>query len=544
MILGVSGPNSAGKGEVVTYLEARSFYPLSLSDAIRDELRRQGVEETRERMIETGRALRAEHGPGVLAARLVAKMQPDRNYVIDSIRHPAEVEALRALGGKFQLLWVDADPALRFERMRARGRPGDPDSLEQLLALEGRERGSEDVAMQQLDAVAQLADVELRNDGDRAGLHEQVQRVLEASLGFVRPGWDAYFLSIAQVVASRSNCVKRHVGAVIARDRRIVSTGYNGTPRGVRNCNEGGCPRCNGFAESGTRLDECLCSHGEENAIIQAAYHGVSVRDGSLYTTFFPCLFCTKLIINAGLSEVVYNAAYHLDTRAESLLGEAGVVVRHAPLPTPFLDGGAVEEGGEAAGGVGADHELLEDADALAAAHARAAQLLDVQVAGIERIPIGKVPGLAGHGLLSLPDAMAPLGMQVAETEHLEGQDRLEHEFPRLAAGARQRELRARGAPRAGLPLDPVANVRQQLDTARVHGVAVRREPRDHDAVLMPAQAGGILVDREVRTAVGELQRRPQPEELRGGRHGSGRALADRPHAPGAIAAAEHRIRG
>ena len=334
MILGVSGPNSAGKGEVVSYLEARSFYPLSLSDAIRDELRRQGVEETRERMIETGRALRAAHGAGVLAARLAAGMQPDRNYVIDSIRHPAEVEALRALGPKFRLLWVDADPELRFERMRARGRPGDPDSLERLLALEGRERGSEDVAMQQLDAVAKLADVELRNDGDLAGLHEQVQRVLEASLGFVRPGWDAYFLSIAQVVASRSNCVKRHVGAVIARDRRIVSTGYNGTPRGVRNCNEGGCPRCNGFAESGTRLDECLCSHGEENAIIQAAYHGVSVRGGSLYTTFFPCLFCTKLIINAGLSEVVYNAAYHLDTRAESLLGEAGVVIRHAPLPT------------------------------------------------------------------------------------------------------------------------------------------------------------------------------------------------------------------
>ncbi|MCL4686556.1 cytidine/deoxycytidylate deaminase family protein [Myxococcota bacterium] len=187
--------------------------------------------------------------------------------------------------------------------------------------------------MQQLDSVARLADVQLRNDGDLAALHAQVQHVLETSLGFVRPGWDAYFLSIAQVVASRSNCVKRHVGAVIARDRRIVSTGYNGTPRGVRNCNEGGCPRCNSFAESGTRLDECLCSHGEENAIIQAAYHGVSVRAGSLYTTFFPCLFCTKLIINAGLSEVVYNGAYHLDRRAESLLTEAGVVIRHAPLP-------------------------------------------------------------------------------------------------------------------------------------------------------------------------------------------------------------------
>jgi dCMP deaminase len=334
MILGVAGPNGAGKGEVVAFLKARSFYPLSLSDVIRDVLREQGLEETRERMIETGRALRAAHGPAVLAERLRQGIRPDRHYVIDSIRHPAEVAALRSLGARFRLLWVDAEPALRFERLCARGRSGDPRSLAQLLDLEGRERGSHDAAAQQLDAVEKLADARLRNEGPLAVLHEQLQRLLEESLAFERPSWDAYFLSIAQVVASRSNCVKRHVGAVIARDRRIVSTGYNGTPRGVRNCNEGGCPRCNAFAESGTRLDECLCSHGEENAIIQAAYHGVSVRGGSLYTTFFPCLFCTKLVINAGLSEVVYNAAYHLDERAESLLHEAGVVVRQADLPT------------------------------------------------------------------------------------------------------------------------------------------------------------------------------------------------------------------
>src|SRR5690606_36915550 len=290
MILGVAGPNGAGKGEVVEWLRKRSFTALSLSDVLRDELRAQGVEETRERMIEAGRALRALHGPGVLAERLKAKLQPDRHYVIDSIRHPADVEAVRALGTRFRLLWVAADPALRHAGLRARGRPGDPDTLERLLELEGRERGSADPAMQQLDAVAAMADVTLRNDGTLEALYEQVQQVLADSLGFTRPSWDAYFLSIAQVVASRSNCVKRHVGAVIARDRRIVSTGYNGTPRGVRNCNEGGCPRCNAFAESGSRLDECLCSHGEENAIVQAAYHGVSVRGGSLYTTFFPCL--------------------------------------------------------------------------------------------------------------------------------------------------------------------------------------------------------------------------------------------------------------
>jgi dCMP deaminase len=332
MILGVSGLNGAGKGEVVKYLEARSFYPLSLSDVIREELRARGLEETRERMIETGRELRARHGLAVLADRLRERIEPDRHYVIDSIRHPAEVEALRRFGPRFRLLWVDADPAVRFERLRARGRPGDPATPEQMQALEARERGGEGDSAQQLDAVAKLADVRLRNDGSLAALHAQVQAVLEESLGFQRPGWDAYFMSIARVVSSRSNCVKRHVGAIIARDRRIISTGYNGTPRGVRNCNEGGCPRCNAFAESGTRLDECLCSHGEENAIVQAAYHGVSVRGGALYSTFFPCLFCTKLIINAGIAEVVYNAAYHLDDRAESLLREAGVQVRQADL--------------------------------------------------------------------------------------------------------------------------------------------------------------------------------------------------------------------
>ena len=111
-----------------------------------------------------------------------------------------------------------------------------------------------------------------------------------------RPGWDEYFMSIARMVSSRSNCVKRRVGAVIALDRRIISTGYNGTPRGARNCNEGGCPRCNAFAPGGADLGECLCSHAEENAITQSAYHGVSVRGATLYTTLCPCLMCTKMI--------------------------------------------------------------------------------------------------------------------------------------------------------------------------------------------------------------------------------------------------------
>ena len=326
MILGVSGLNGAGKGEVVGFLQARSFYALSLSDVIRETLREQGLEESRERMIVTGTAIREREGPGALAHRL--KLASDRNYVIDSIRHPAEVEVLRQRSERFRLIWVEADIEVRLERIRARGRSGDPTTLEVLQDLEGREYASGDPAAQQLRAVGELADFRVENGETLEALHACVQRILERTSFFERPSWDEYFMSIARVVASRSNCVKRKVAAVITQDRRIISTGYNGTPRGVRNCNEGGCPRCNSFAEGGTRLDECLCSHGEENAITQAAYHGVSVRGATLYTTFCPCLICTKMIINAGISEVAYTAEYPLGQLSRDLLREAGVKVR------------------------------------------------------------------------------------------------------------------------------------------------------------------------------------------------------------------------
>lgn len=147
-----------------------------------------------------------------------------------------------------------------------------------------------------------------------------------------RPGWDEYFMNMALVAATRSNCNRRHVAAVIVRDNRIISTGYNGTPRGIKNCNEGGCKRCNSDIPSGQNLGECICCHGEENAIVQAAYHGVSVKDSILYTTYCPCLMCTKMIINAGIKEVVYLNNYHFDEITEKLLKEAGVKIRAITL--------------------------------------------------------------------------------------------------------------------------------------------------------------------------------------------------------------------
>lgn len=148
-----------------------------------------------------------------------------------------------------------------------------------------------------------------------------------------RPDWDAYFIDIAHVVSRRSNCLRRQVAALIVLDRRIVSTGYNGTPRGIRNCSEGGCPRCAANPAPGANLGECLCSHAEENAIVQAAYHGIAVRGGTLYCTLSPCLLCSKMIVNAGLVEVVFEREYEFSGQARRLLAEAGVLCRQFLRP-------------------------------------------------------------------------------------------------------------------------------------------------------------------------------------------------------------------
>jgi dCMP deaminase len=145
---------------------------------------------------------------------------------------------------------------------------------------------------------------------------------------FERPDWDTYFMSIAHVVARRGNCLRRRVAAVIVKERRVISTGYNGTPRGVKNCFEGGCPRCAGDAPSGADLGECICAHAEENAITQAAYHGIAVKDGVLYCTLSPCLTCARMIVNAGIREVVYDEEYLFTAQTKALLAEAGVACR------------------------------------------------------------------------------------------------------------------------------------------------------------------------------------------------------------------------
>lgn len=146
-----------------------------------------------------------------------------------------------------------------------------------------------------------------------------------------RPSWEEYFMKITQLVAERSTCLRRKVGAIIVKNKRIISTGYNGAPRNLRHCLEIGCMREQMKIPSGERHEMCRGAHAEQNAIIQAASSGVSMEGATMYCTTAPCSTCAKMIINAGIEQLVLGEKYP-DQLGEELIREAGVKTAYKVL--------------------------------------------------------------------------------------------------------------------------------------------------------------------------------------------------------------------
>jgi dCMP deaminase len=142
-----------------------------------------------------------------------------------------------------------------------------------------------------------------------------------------RPSWETYFMNITNLVAQRSTCLRRAVGAVLVKDKRILSTGYNGAPTNLKHCLEVGCLREQMGIESGKMHELCRGIHAEQNAIIQAAYHGVSVKGAVIYCTNQPCSICARMIINAGIVKIYYQSGY-ADPLAKELLAEANIELK------------------------------------------------------------------------------------------------------------------------------------------------------------------------------------------------------------------------
>ncbi len=142
-----------------------------------------------------------------------------------------------------------------------------------------------------------------------------------------RPSWDMYFMKIAEDVSTRSTCLRRQVGAVIVKDKRMLTTGYNGAPTGISHCTKQNCLRTIYNVPSGERHELCRGLHAEQNAIIQAAYYGVSVKGAKIYITTQPCSICTKMLINSGIDTFIYRSPYN-DPLSETMIKEAGINCR------------------------------------------------------------------------------------------------------------------------------------------------------------------------------------------------------------------------
>jgi dCMP deaminase len=142
----------------------------------------------------------------------------------------------------------------------------------------------------------------------------------------LRPSWDQYFIEITNIAKQRSTCLRRQVGALLVKDNHILATGYNGVPAGVTHCEVTGCLRQKLNVPSGQRHELCRGLHAEQNAILQAAYHGVPIKGATLYCNTKPCSICTKMIINAGIVRIVYEL-YYEDALADEILAETNIIV-------------------------------------------------------------------------------------------------------------------------------------------------------------------------------------------------------------------------
>jgi len=328
MIIGVMGMYASGKDSVAAYLQQKGFDHYSLSDEIREEARRRKIKLTRENLIDLANHLREKYGPSILAERVAAKLHanPGRDYVVTSIRNPEELKWLQK-EQQFVLVAVDADVRQRFEWLRKRSREEDPKTFKELLQKEKLEQSS-DPNKQQLHKVIKKAKIIIKNDGTMQDLHNKVEKLLTDlhKEYYKRPSWDDYFLGIMKAVAERGTCDRGRTAAIIVKQKRILTTGYAGSPIGLPHCDEVGHQMKTVTHEDGRITKHCLrTTHAEVNAIAQAARYGIAIDGSTLYCKMTPCQSCVKMIINSGIQRVVCQLRYHGDAETAEMLKTAGI---------------------------------------------------------------------------------------------------------------------------------------------------------------------------------------------------------------------------
>ncbi len=327
IVFGITGKYASGKDAFAEYLvKHHKFCHISLSDILREDLKRMNKQITRENLQWLGNDLRNKLGGSILAERALGKIEPEKNYVITSIGRVDEINVLKK-NKSFKMVFVDATPKIRFERMKSRNREKDPKTLSAFLRLEELESRGGNSQYREIDTCKKHSHIIISNNSSLEVFYSKIERLLKDVNK--RPDWDSYFFGIMDLVGSRGTCNRAMVGCVIVKDKHILATGYNGAPKGLPHCHDEGCLIENTLHLDGISRDHCIrTTHAEQNAIAQAAKHGVSIKDSIMYVNMEPCLSCTKMIINSGVKEVVCRHQYHAAQISRDFFKKAGIKLR------------------------------------------------------------------------------------------------------------------------------------------------------------------------------------------------------------------------
>jgi dCMP deaminase len=329
MYVALTGYMGTGKGVISEKLKAQGYKYISLSDMIREEADKRGLEHTRENLQDVGNELRANYGPSILGLRVREKIEGEEGailgtgkWIIDGIRNPSEAKELKKLPNS-KLLAVTSSLTTITDRIKSRRRPGEENiTKDEVFNRLKKESGvGEEETGQQVQKCLDMSEFLIINEGSLEELDQKLDHFVKSTTGVNRPSFDEIFMEVAYTWAKRATCCRRKVGAVIAKDKQQLTAGYNGAPRGVPHCAEVGCIREKLNVPSGKNAELCRGTHAEQNAITQAAKFGISIEGSTLYCNTFPCVICTKMILNSGITKVVYDCDYD-DPLSKEILGQ------------------------------------------------------------------------------------------------------------------------------------------------------------------------------------------------------------------------------
>jgi dCMP deaminase len=347
IIIGLAGPICSGKHTVAEYLQ--NCYGFTLIDLESDLWDKYGCHS---RNFSTGPDYSREEDYREANAKLSLKYMEDSgsaHFVVYPITLDEEIRVYRQKV-YFLIIGIEAPTMKRYGHYNIKY-VSRKSSLANFLDVDDRVNyGIVDYPANVYEIIYSAEKI-IFNRGDKEELYREIRALDILNFEHFRPGWDTYFMRIAEMAASRSNCMKRGIGAVIVKDNRLVTTGYNGTPFNTVNCLDGGCERCNSAASEGTDLDRCMCLHAEQGAILISGR--TKCMGATLYTSTFPCLGCAKNIVQAGIARVVFNQEYEHSELSMQLLLSADVKVEHhspiVPSSSPFslgdLHGKSIESG-------------------------------------------------------------------------------------------------------------------------------------------------------------------------------------------------------